>query len=175
MFLGSTGTESNQAPCLSLVQFQIEQGELVMTAYQPVSYTHLDVYKRQLLYRPLFQIDHFQRLQGLPPLGQDWEGTAPVSYTHLASSSALRSGWLSHLPLPPFCRTYRGASLSISINVCQFTPSRICLLYTSQRLPSLISYSFSAHRCCPSPCRTCPPAAHRLSRCPSARVRSPCG
>ena len=25
------GTESNQAPCLSLVQFQIEQGELVMT------------------------------------------------------------------------------------------------------------------------------------------------
>ena len=24
-------------------------------------------------------------------------------------------------------------------------------------------------------CRTCPPAAHRLSRCPSARVRSPCG
>ena len=34
LFLGSTGTESNQAPCLSLVQFQIEQGELVMTAYQ---------------------------------------------------------------------------------------------------------------------------------------------
>lgn len=34
-----------------------------------------------------------------------------------ASSSALRSGWLSHLPLPPFCRTYRGASLSISIKV----------------------------------------------------------
>ena len=32
LFLGSTGTESNQAPCLSLVQFQIEQGELVMTA-----------------------------------------------------------------------------------------------------------------------------------------------
>ena len=31
LFLGSTGTESNQAPCLSLVQFQIEQGELVMT------------------------------------------------------------------------------------------------------------------------------------------------
>lgn len=41
LFLGSTGTESNQAPCLSLVQFQIEQGELVLTAYQRSSDANL--------------------------------------------------------------------------------------------------------------------------------------
>ena len=34
LFLGSTGTESNQAPCLSLVKLQIEQGELVPPDYQ---------------------------------------------------------------------------------------------------------------------------------------------
>ena len=34
LFLGSTGAETNQAPCLSLVQFQIEDGELVLSAYQ---------------------------------------------------------------------------------------------------------------------------------------------
>ena len=30
LFLGETGAESNQAPCLSLVQFQIDDGELVL-------------------------------------------------------------------------------------------------------------------------------------------------
>lgn len=34
LFLGSTDAESNQAPCLSLVRFQIELGELVLTDYQ---------------------------------------------------------------------------------------------------------------------------------------------
>lgn len=33
LFLGATEVESNQAPCLSLVQFQIEDGSLVLTAY----------------------------------------------------------------------------------------------------------------------------------------------
>ena len=55
MFLGSTGTESNQAPCLSLVQFQIEQGELVMTAYQRSSDANLglpaDIYHSYLISR----------------------------------------------------------------------------------------------------------------------------
>lgn len=41
LFLGSTGKETNQAPCLSLVQFQIEQGELVLTAYQRSSDANL--------------------------------------------------------------------------------------------------------------------------------------
>lgn len=34
LFLGETGVESNQMPCLSLVQFQIDDGELVVSAYQ---------------------------------------------------------------------------------------------------------------------------------------------
>ena len=34
LFLGATDAESNQAPCLSLIQFQIEEGELVLSAYQ---------------------------------------------------------------------------------------------------------------------------------------------
>lgn len=57
MFLGSTGTESNQAPCLSLVQFQIEQGELVMTAYQRGSDANLglpaDIYHLYLISRQI--------------------------------------------------------------------------------------------------------------------------
>ena len=32
LFLGSTGAETNQAPCLSLIQFQLEDGELVLSA-----------------------------------------------------------------------------------------------------------------------------------------------
>ncbi|WP_291603439.1 thymidylate synthase, partial [Bacteroides sp.] len=56
-FLGSTGTESNQAPCLSLVQFQIEQGELVMTAYQRSSDANLglpaDIYHLYLISRQI--------------------------------------------------------------------------------------------------------------------------
>ena len=41
LFLGSTDAETNQAPCLSLVQFQIENGELVVSAYQRSSDANL--------------------------------------------------------------------------------------------------------------------------------------
>lgn len=41
LFLGATGVESNQAPCLSLVQFQIEKGQLVVSAYQRSSDANL--------------------------------------------------------------------------------------------------------------------------------------
>ncbi len=34
LFLGSTNTESNQQPCLSLIQFQIDRGKLIVSAYQ---------------------------------------------------------------------------------------------------------------------------------------------
>ena len=51
-----------------------------------------------LLYRPLFQIDHFQRLQGLPPLGQDWEGTAPYRLLRPAGYR-FRNGTVALRPL----------------------------------------------------------------------------
>lgn len=41
LFLGETNAESNQAPCLSLVQFQIDEGELVVSAYQRSSDANL--------------------------------------------------------------------------------------------------------------------------------------
>ncbi len=41
LFLGSTDAESNQAPCLSLVQFQIDDGELLVSAYQRSSDANL--------------------------------------------------------------------------------------------------------------------------------------
>lgn len=57
LFLGATDAESNQAPCLSLVQFQIEQGELVMTAYQRSSDANLglpaDIYHLYLMSRQI--------------------------------------------------------------------------------------------------------------------------
>ena len=57
LFLGSTDAESNQPPCLSLVQFQIEQGELVMTAYQRSSDANLglpaDIYHLFLMSRQI--------------------------------------------------------------------------------------------------------------------------
>ena len=57
LFLGSTNAESNQAPCLSLVQFQIEQGELVLTAYQRSSDANLglpaDIYHLYLMARQI--------------------------------------------------------------------------------------------------------------------------
>lgn len=34
LFLGRTDVESNQQPCLSLIQFQIDKGRLVISAYQ---------------------------------------------------------------------------------------------------------------------------------------------
>ena len=55
LFLGSTGAETNQAPCLSLVQFQIEDGELVLSAYQRSSDANLglpaDIYHLYLMAR----------------------------------------------------------------------------------------------------------------------------
>lgn len=55
LFLGATDAESNQAPCLSLVQFQIEDSELVITAYQRSSDANLglpaDIYHLYLMAR----------------------------------------------------------------------------------------------------------------------------
>lgn len=57
LFLGETGAESNQAPCLSLVQFQIDEGELVLSAYQRSSDANLglpaDIYHLYLMARPI--------------------------------------------------------------------------------------------------------------------------
>lgn len=53
LFLGETGVESNQMPCLSLIQFQIDEGELVLTAYQRSSDANLglpsDIYHLYLI------------------------------------------------------------------------------------------------------------------------------
>lgn len=53
LFLGETGAETNQAPCLSLIQFQIEDGELVLSAYQRSSDANLglpaDIYHLYLI------------------------------------------------------------------------------------------------------------------------------
>lgn len=55
LFLGATDAESNQAPCLSLVQFQIEDSGLVITAYQRSSDANLglpaDIYHLYLMAR----------------------------------------------------------------------------------------------------------------------------
>lgn len=55
LFLGATDAESNQAPCLSLVQFQIVDSELVITAYQRSSDANLglpaDIYHLYLMAR----------------------------------------------------------------------------------------------------------------------------
>ena len=57
LFLGETGTESNQAPCLSLVQFQIDEGELVISAFQRSSDANLglpaDLYHLYLMSRQI--------------------------------------------------------------------------------------------------------------------------
>ena len=53
LFLGSNNTESNQQPCLSLIQFQIENGKLAVTAYQRSSDANLglpsDIYHLYLI------------------------------------------------------------------------------------------------------------------------------
>lgn len=58
LFLGETGAKSNLAPCLSLVQFQIDKGELILSAYQRSSDANLglpaDIYH---LYLTAHQID----------------------------------------------------------------------------------------------------------------------
>lgn len=57
LFLGETGAKSNQAPCLSLVQFQIDEGELVLSAYQRSSDANLglpaDIYHLYLMARQI--------------------------------------------------------------------------------------------------------------------------
>lgn len=57
LFLGATDAESNQAPCISLVQFQIDNGGLVMTAYQRSSDANLglpaDIYQLYLISRQI--------------------------------------------------------------------------------------------------------------------------
>lgn len=53
LFLGSNNAESNQQPCLSLIQFQIENGKLVVSAYQRSSDASLglpaDIYHLYLI------------------------------------------------------------------------------------------------------------------------------
>lgn len=57
LFLGSTGVETNQAPCLSLIQFQFDEGELVLSAYQRSSDANLglpaDIYHLYLIARQI--------------------------------------------------------------------------------------------------------------------------
>lgn len=57
LFLGETGAETNQAPCLSLVQFQIDGGQLVLSAYQRSSDASLglpaDIYHLYLMARQI--------------------------------------------------------------------------------------------------------------------------
>lgn len=57
LFLGATDAESNQPPCLSLVQFQIEDGVLVVSAYQRSSDANLglpsDIYHLYLMARQI--------------------------------------------------------------------------------------------------------------------------
>lgn len=57
LFLGSNDTESNQHPCLSLIQFQLDRGKLVLSAYQrssdaslglPADIYHLYIISRQI-------------------------------------------------------------------------------------------------------------------------------
>lgn len=57
LFLGATGVETSQAPCLSLVLFQIDKGELVVSAYQRSSDANLglpsDIYHLYLMARQI--------------------------------------------------------------------------------------------------------------------------
>ena len=57
LFLGETNAESNQQPCLSLVQFQIDNGKLIVSAYQRSSDANLglpaDIYHLYLMSRQI--------------------------------------------------------------------------------------------------------------------------
>lgn len=57
LFLGATEVPTNQAPCLSLIQYQIEEGELVISAYQRSSDASLglpsDLYHLYLMSRQI--------------------------------------------------------------------------------------------------------------------------
>ena len=53
LFLGGNNTESNQHPCLSLIQFQIDEGKVLISAYQRSSDANLglpsDIYHLYLI------------------------------------------------------------------------------------------------------------------------------
>lgn len=57
LFLGANNVKSNQHPCLSLIQFQIEEKELVLSAYQRSSDANLglpaDIYHLYLISRQI--------------------------------------------------------------------------------------------------------------------------
>lgn len=57
LFLGRNDTESNQQPCLSLIQFQIDNGKLVISAFQRSSDANLglpaDIYHLYLISRQI--------------------------------------------------------------------------------------------------------------------------
>lgn len=57
LFLGKNDTETNQQPCLSLIQFQIDNGKLVISAYQRSSDANLglpaDIYHLYLISRQI--------------------------------------------------------------------------------------------------------------------------
>lgn len=57
LFLGKNDTESNQQPCLSLIQFQIDRGKLVISAFQRSSDASLglpaDIYHLYLISRQI--------------------------------------------------------------------------------------------------------------------------
>lgn len=57
LFLGANDTETNQQPCLSLIQFQIDRGRLVLSAYQRSSDANLglpaDIYHLYLISREI--------------------------------------------------------------------------------------------------------------------------
>lgn len=57
LFLGANDTETNQQPCLSLIQFQIDRGKLVLSAYQRSSDANLglpaDIYHLYLISRQI--------------------------------------------------------------------------------------------------------------------------
>ena len=67
LFIGETGVETNQLPCLSLIQFQIIEGELHMTVYQRSADCNLglpsDIYQMYLISKmidvPLANITFF--------------------------------------------------------------------------------------------------------------------
>ena len=63
------------------------QSPLATTRYtqpEPVSYTHLDVYKRQVQHHHLFRFNHvFHRIETVKVRQQEARGVTAVSYTHL--------------------------------------------------------------------------------------------
>lgn len=67
LFIGETGVETNQLPCLSLIQFQIVEGELYMSVYQRSADCNLglpsDIYQMflisQMIEVPLCNITFF--------------------------------------------------------------------------------------------------------------------